>query len=85
MSFWEKFIWPSRSPDMSGVENVWPLLQRYVVRDDERDQVLSEQEATDRINEFFATFSRDKCRDILRSMFSRRIDDCIKKGYDIIN
>jgi len=43
MSFRKKYQWPSRSPDTSGIANVWPMLQGLVVRSDERDKVIYDE------------------------------------------
>lgn len=82
-TYWKKWEWPSKSPDMSGIENVWPMLQRAVIRPDEPG-VKSEAEARRRINEFFAAYTVADCRKLLRSMFTTRIEKCIAAEYDII-
>jgi len=46
-TYWKKFEWPSRSLDLSGVENMWPLLQAVRLSTDEA--VVSQEDATERI------------------------------------
>ena len=77
------YKWPSRSPDLSGVENVWPLLQKSVVPTSD-ENVVPVAVAEIRIRKFFKDFPRSECRKYLESMLGR-VQRCRDKDFDLIS
>ena len=84
MEFWPKLVWPTKSHDLSGIDNTWPELQRFVCHVGNKGSIRTSVVEI-RIKNFFENYPKQKCRTILESMFSSRITKLEEKKFDIIS
>ena len=80
--FWRRGVWPGNSPDLSSVENVWPLLQAAC--SPPGGEPCSKLAMRRRISKFLREFPVSACRNLLDS-FPRRIQACIDADYYTID
>lgn len=68
-SFIPKDEWPGNSPDLSPVEQVWPLLSNFCQRPGERNIPIPQLK--ERAGEFFRNFKASDCLKLCQSMPKR--------------
>lgn len=67
--------WPSQSPDLNPIENLWAIIKRRLAK---RPRPRSVQELWTNIQEEWANISVETCQNLIESM-PRRIAECIKQ------
>jgi len=70
--------WPSMSPDLSPMENMWGNLSRNVYRDGHQFQSLDQLK--ERICQCWEDISTEQCRKLINSMPSRIYEVILKNG-----
>ena len=69
----EILSWPSRSPDLNPIENIWAQIDRQLAKDPPKNIVDLEAE----LNRHWYDFPREKCIKLIESM-PDRVNSCIK-------
>jgi DDE superfamily endonuclease len=75
MSFW---TWPSGSPDLSPIENVWAIMKKELRKKRPKNKI----DLKNKILAIWNSFPIDKCQDLYNSM-NRRMEDVIKAKGDV--
>ena len=80
-NFIETMLWPSRSPDVSPIENCWGILARKVYENGRQFSSKSELEKV--ISSEWAAIDQSEIQNLIMSMKSRLIKLIEKKGGEI--
>jgi transposase len=67
--------WPSQSPDLNIIENVWSEIKREYAN----CNVTSKKAAWEKIQEIWKKVSKDYLKKLVRSIYSRYIEVCESK------